>query len=48
MADGEADFNLPVITAFSFKCQRRVKNPQKCRSKIPHLHGSGDQPVSVI
>lgn len=29
-------------------CQRRVKNPQKCRSKIPHLHGSGDQPVSVI
>ena len=29
-------------------CQRRVKNPQKCRSKFPHLHGSGDQPVSVI
>ena len=29
-------------------CQRRLKNPQKCRSKIPHLHGSGDQPVSVI
>ncbi|MEQ8929435.1 MAG: IS3 family transposase [Silicimonas sp.] len=30
------------------RCQRRLKNPQKCRSKIPHLHGSGDQPGSVI
>jgi hypothetical protein len=29
-------------------CQRRVNFPQKCRSKIPHLFGSGDQPGSVI
>ena len=29
-------------------CQHRLNFPQKCRSKIPHLHGSGDQPGSVI
>lgn len=29
-------------------CQRRVKIPQKCQSKIPHFYGSGDQPGSVI
>ena len=27
------------------KCQRRLNFPQKCRSKIPHLLGSGDQPA---
>ena len=31
-----------------FLCQRRVKSPQKCRSKFPRFHGSGDQPVLVI
>ena len=30
------------------KCQRRLNFPQKCRSKIPHLLGPGDQPASVI
>lgn len=29
-------------------CQRRHKFPQKCRSKIPHFGGSGNQPGSVI
>src|SRR6056297_1311249 len=38
---------LPGKTLETF-CQRRVKIPQKCRSKIPHFYGSGDQPVSVI
>src|SRR6056297_914398 len=38
----------PAVTASSISCQRRVKIPQKCRSKIPHFYGSGDQPVSVI
>ena len=26
------------------RCQRRLRNPQKCRSKIPHFGGSGDRP----
>lgn len=29
-------------------CQRRLNFPQKCRSKIPHSGGSGNQPVSGI
>ncbi|WP_302480812.1 cysteine hydrolase family protein, partial [Leisingera sp. ANG59] len=29
-------------------CQRRFNFPQKCRSKIPHLLGPGDQPALVI
>lgn len=29
-------------------CQRRLNFSQKCRSKFPHLFGTGDQPVSVI
>ena len=33
---------------WSLDCQHRLNFPQKCRSKIPHLHGSGDQPGSVI
>ena len=35
-------------TSRRYLCQRRVKIPQKCRSKIPHFYGSGDQPGSVI
>jgi IS5 family transposase len=36
------------VSAARESCQRRVKFPQKCRSKFPHLLGSGDQPGSVI
>lgn len=30
---------------FGGMSQRRLNFPQKCRSKIPHLLGSGDQPA---
>lgn len=33
---------------FTEELSTRLNFPQKCRSKIPHLYGSGDQPVSVI
>ncbi|MEW2915176.1 hypothetical protein, partial [Leisingera sp. JC11] len=37
-----------AICSCSHCCQRRLNFPQKCRSKIPHLLGPGDQPASVI
>jgi hypothetical protein len=42
------DLRARIAAAFGVECQRRCKFPQKCRSKIPHFGGAGDQPVSVI
>ena len=36
----------PCRSAFvASECQRRMKVPQKCRSKNPHSRHAGDQPV---
>jgi hypothetical protein len=37
-----------IVLFWAGWCQRRVNFPQKCRSKIPHFCGFGDQPGSVI
>lgn len=35
------------LSALLAQCQRRSKNPQKCRSKNPQFCGFGCQPISV-
>lgn len=36
------------VNKLGSRCQRRVKNPQECRSKIPHFHGSSHQPPASL